>query len=79
MLDPGCVGRALPPTAEETVIEQARKVLAMREPTGLLPATIDTTSALQILSILIQHLDGAFCFWQGARYQRNYLSRGRYW
>ncbi len=24
-------------------------------------------------------LYGSLCFWLGARYQRNYLSRGRYW
>ncbi len=24
-------------------------------------------------------LYGAFCFWQGVRYQRDCLSRGRYW
>jgi hypothetical protein len=57
VIDTGCVGRPMPPTAEEKVIAAARKVLAMREPTGLLPATIETTSALQELAVLIQWMD----------------------
>lgn len=44
-------------SAEAKIIVQARKVLALRQPDGTLPQTIEVTSALQVLSILIQHFD----------------------
>lgn len=39
------------------IVRGVRKLLAMRDERGLLPTNIETISALQELSILVQHLD----------------------
>lgn len=49
--------RPFEPSTEAKIVVQARKVLAMREPDGTMPRTIEAVSALQELAILVQHFD----------------------
>jgi hypothetical protein len=43
--------------ARDKVIDQARKLLALRDDLGKLQRTVEVASALQALSVYIQHLD----------------------
>lgn len=51
------MARHIEPTAQEKVIKQARALLALRDENGWLKMNSETISAMQYLSVLIQHMD----------------------